>query len=248
MRKKNVIGVIPARYGSTRFPGKVIFPILGKPLIQWVYENARKSPLLDDVLVATDDERVMEVVKTFGGTAVMTSEGHISGTDRIWEAVKAKDVDIVVNIQGDEPLIQPESIDNLVKPLLEHDDILITTLAFEAEDSDQFNDPNIVKVVLDEEGYALLFSRAPVPFDRDRLNPIKWHKHQGIYAYRKHFLEWFAAAPAGILERIEKLEQLRVLEKGFEIKVILAEQDSFGVDVPGDVDEVEKRLKKTGIL
>ena len=247
MKKKTVVGVIPARYASTRFPGKVVAPILGKPLIQWVYENAKRAPSLDDVLVATDDERVMDIVRSFGGDAVMTSRDHISGTDRIWEAVEAKEVDIVVNIQGDEPLLQPESIDKLVKPLLEHDDIFITTLAFETENSEQFTDPNVVKVVTDEEGYALLFSRAPIPFDREEKMPVKWYKHQGVYAYRKDFLQWFASTRPGILERIEKLEQLRVLEKGFEIKVVLSNQDSLGVDVPGDVDEVEKRLKDTGI-
>ncbi len=237
------IGVIPARWGSKRFEGKVLAKILGKPMIQHVWERARQSSLLEEVIIACDDERIQAQAKRFSAQVVMTSKDHPSGTDRIIEAVKDIDCEIVVNIQGDEPLIHPKTIDALVQALLVDKSCPMATAIFPLKDKKLLQDPNVVKVVIDCLGYALYFSRAVVPFPRDSdLAGQKYYKHIGLYAYRKSFLMTYQNLPPSSLESTEKLEQLRVLEAGFRIKTIETAHDSCGVDTPEDLKSVEKRM------
>jgi len=236
------IGVIPARLASTRLPEKILREIAGKPMIQHVWERASKSECLDTVLVACDDERIRKCVKDFGATAVMTSPDHPSGTDRIAEAVKDLDVNVVVNIQGDEPLVDPAMIDELVGVIESEESCTMATLAHAIDDDDEILDPSVVKIVLDQKGYALYFSRAAIPFNRAG-EQIQYHKHIGMYAYRKSFLMQFVQLPQTQLEKVEKLEQLRVLESGFEIKVGVTELDSVGVDTEKDLEKVEQMIK-----
>ncbi|MBF0478608.1 MAG: 3-deoxy-manno-octulosonate cytidylyltransferase [Candidatus Omnitrophica bacterium] len=236
------IGVIPARWGSTRFEGKVLAEIAGKPMIQHVWERTKQSKYLADVLIATDDERIMSAAKKFGAKAVMTAKDHASGTDRIAEAVKDVVCDIVINIQGDEPLIQHQVIDDLVK-VLEHDKATPMATAIKLlSDTTEFNNPNVVKVVIDHQGYALYFSRATIPFNRDGapFNKLKNYKHLGIYAYRKDFLLSFNRLPSSYLEQTEKLEQLRVLEAGYKIKTVVTDIETIGVDTREDLVRVLK--------
>ncbi len=248
-----VIGVIPARYGSTRFPGKVLAPILGKPMIQWVYERAKLANCLEEILIATDDARVQAAVAEFGGKAVMTSTHHTSGTDRIAEAVVKIDADIVVNIQGDEPMIDAAAIDTLVTPFMEDDDLQMATLCRLAQKIEEIFDTNTVRVVFDCHHHALYFSRAPIPFNRDTSDLAHWldncpyYQHIGVYAYRKPFLLSLAKLPPTPLEHIEKLEQLRVLESGFQIRVVETAYAPVCVDVPADIEQVEKLMLKSGI-
>ncbi len=227
-KKDTIIAVIPARYSSTRFPGKALADIKGKPMIQWVYERTRRSKLIDRVIVATDDERILSAVKSFGGEAMMTSSHHDTGTDRIAEVAKALDCDIVVNVQGDEPLIQPEMIDEAIAPLVQDASIPMGTLCRKIEDREEAFDPNVVKVVFDKNSFALYFSRAPIPWDRDAwAGKSSWkelslegpvYKHIGLYVYRRDFLLDYAHMPQTALEAAEKLEQLRALEHGYRIK------------------------------
>lgn len=251
--KTSVVAVIPARYGSTRFPGKPLALIKGKPLIQWVYERTRLSRLVDGVIVATDDERIEKAVREFGGDVVMTSKDHPTGTDRIAEAARNIVCDIVVNVQGDEPLIHPEMIDSAVSPLISDPTIQMGTLCRKIEDPKEAFDPNVVKVVFDENGFALYFSRAPIPWDRDawkgkRALTELWltgtmYKHIGLYVYQRRFLIEYAGMNQTALEHIEKLEQLRALEKGFKIKVVETLHESFGVDIPDDLGKIEKFIE-----
>jgi len=250
-----IIAVIPARYGSTRFPGKSLALIQDKPMIQWVYERTRRSHLISRVVVATDDERIRQAVAGFGGEAVMTSPDHATGTDRIAEVAKGLDCDIVVNVQGDEPLIHPDMIDQAIAPLANDPAILMGTLCKMIENRDEAFDPNVVKVVLDRNGFALYFSRAPIPWDRDQwagkrsLNELTLHnpmfKHIGLYVYRRNFLLKYARLPQTSLEDVEKLEQLRALESGYRIKVVITEHESFGVDIPGDLSKILHRLNES---
>ena len=235
------LGVIPARYGAQRFPGKPLALIAGKPLVQRVYEQARKAQRLDRVVIATDDTRIADVVKKFGGEVVMTSPACPSGTDRAAEVVRQLDCDQVVNIQGDEPLMRPEMIDQLVDGLADYD---MATLARLIESAEVLANPNVVKVVFDINGNALYFSRHPIPFVRDVGATAPHFKHLGIYAYRRDFLLKFVQLPPSALEKTEKLEQLRALENGFAIKVLVTLHDSVGVDVPADVKIVEEILRK----
>lgn len=250
--KPVIIAVIPARYGSTRFPGKSLALIRDKPMVQWVYERTKRSTLLDRVIVATDDRRILDAVTAFGGDAVMTSEAHATGTDRIAEVAEQLDCTIVVNVQGDEPLIDPRMIDEAVRPLAEDPSIPMGTLAQRITDPAEAVDPNVVKVVMDRKGYALYFSRAPIPWDRDHwagrtvlagltLDGPRY-KHIGLYVYRRDFLLAYAAMPQTALESIEKLEQLRALEHGHKIKVVITDHESFGVDIPGDLSKILHRL------
>jgi 3-deoxy-manno-octulosonate cytidylyltransferase (CMP-KDO synthetase) len=245
-----VIAVIPARWGSTRFPGKPLALIKGKPMIQWVFEQASKAKSISEVIVATDDDRIIETVKKFGGIAMMTSPDHDSGTDRIAEVVRNKECEIVVNIQGDEPLVSPENIDLIVRPLLEDASISTVTLKILIKSRDELMNRNITKVVVDNSDLALYFSKAPVPWDRDRVDtnvdPLMpfWYKHIGLYAYRKIFLMKYAELPESRLEKIEKLEQLRILENGYRIKVVETALDSIGVDCEADLEKVEKFLAR----
>lgn len=251
--KTTVVAIIPARYGSTRFPGKSLSLIKGKPMIQWVYERTRLSRLVDRIVVATDDERIEKAVMAFGGNVVMTSKDHPTGTDRIAEAARDITSDIVVNVQGDEPLIHPDMIDAAVAPLISDPGIQIGTLCRKIEDPNEAFDPNVVKVVFDESGYALYFSRAPIPWDREAwagkrsLSALgltgTMYKHIGLYVYRRRFLVEYARMPQTALERIEKLEQLRALEKGFKIKVVETVHESFGVDIPDDLGKIEKFIE-----
>lgn len=239
--KIRVCGVIPARYGSTRFPGKALAMLAGKPIIQHVYERCSQAEYLDTILVATDDQRIVDVVEGFGGIAVMTSCGHQSGTDRIAEAVRNIDCEIVVNIQGDEPLINPAVINLIAGELINNPLVEMVTPVTETIDPEEVKNPNIVKAVIDANGYALYFSRYPIPFIRD-TQPGKWYKHIGLYGYRKDFLLRFVSYSSSFLENAERLEQLRVLENGHKIKTVVTAYQSIGVDTPADLMEVEKRI------
>lgn len=243
-KKQHVIGVIPARFGSSRFPGKVLAEINGKPMIQWVYEQARKSKMLDRVFVAVDDESVLKCVEGFGGPVVMTKNVHQSGTDRIAEAVELIEADIVVNIQGDQPLLDPIMIDEAVQPLIDDSTILMSTLKVKIKEED-YLDPSVVKVVTDENNYALYFSRSLIPYSRDKVD-VNIYEHVGLYAYQKEFLLNISKVPQSYLEKIEMLEQLRVMEKGYKIKVIeTVSEKAMGVsvDTPEDLAKVERIIK-----
>ena len=243
-----VVGIIPARYASTRFPGKPLALIKGKPMIQRVYEQALKSKL-DAVVIATDDVRIADAVMDFGGQYVMTSPNHRSGTDRCCEALdllKTK-YDAVVNIQGDEPFIAPKQIDLLVD-LIVRDDTPLASLAKRIDDEDELFSPNAVKVVVNQEGNAMYFSRNPIPFmrnvDRDEwLVKGRFYKHIGIYAYKAETLHAIAAMSLGRLEQAESLEQLRWLENGLRIRVAVTEaHDSIAIDTPEDLLNISKEL------
>jgi len=244
---KRVVAVIPARYQSVRFPGKPIVPIAGKPMIQWVHQRASAAATIDDVLVATDDPRIADVVEGFGGKPVMTSPDHPSGTDRIAEAVEGAGADWVVNVQGDEPLLPADVIDRLVRDTVRANAEMGTAaVPFGPNAVDAIQDPNNVKVVLDRRGFALYFSRAPIPFPRTGGVPVMPLHHWGLYVYRSDFLGQFVQWPEGDLERCEKLEQLRALENGARIMVIQADEPSPDVNVPEDVVRVEAILRERG--
>jgi 3-deoxy-manno-octulosonate cytidylyltransferase (CMP-KDO synthetase) len=242
------IVVIPARYASTRLPGKPLVPLCGRPLVLWVLERARLVPGVDAVLVATDDERIRDVIVEAGGEAVMTRPDHATGTDRIAEAVAHLEADVVVNIQGDEPLFDPGLIGALVDCLRGEDGIDMATAAVRME-SDAVDDPSQVKVVWNSRGEALYFSRSAIPHLRDAgENPdIAYWRHVGIYAYRREFLTRMVQAPPSELEIAEKLEQLRALHLGARIRVIPAEQVGPGVDTPEDVERAEAALRAAGL-
>lgn len=240
------LGVIPARYASTRFPGKSLAEICGKPLICWVVENALKAKRLDEVIVATDDERIVEAVKGLNARAVMTREDHQSGTDRIAEAVEGTAADAIVNIQGDEPLIDPGLIDELAGVLQESGDFDMATAAAVIDDVKMLGRPQVVKVVCDRNRKALYFSRSVIPHIRDGVieeNLPLYRRHIGIYAYRREFLMRMVAEPPCELEKAEKLEQLRALHIGGRIAVLDTEESGIGVDTPDDAAIVEKELR-----
>ncbi len=252
--KKNIriSAVIPARYGSTRFEGKPLADILGKPMIQYVYEGVRQSKLIDEVIVATDDQRILEAVKSFGGKAVMTSPTHSTGTDRVAEVARKLKSEIIVNVQGDEPLIKGTIIDNAIRPLLTDDTVPMSTLITRIEEVKDWLNPHIVKVVVDQKNFALYFSRSPIPFPRDlnigrleshpfgtdRPLPKKVFKHIGVYVFRRKFLLHFSKMKPTPLEKLEKLEQLRALENGYSIKVTLVDYEPICVDTPEDLQKV----------
>lgn len=253
------IVIIPSRYASSRFPGKPLCLLSGKPMIQHVYERAREARLVQDVFVATDNKLIYDTVEGFGGKAIMTSEAHPSGTDRIAEAVeelqatgyRLQATDIIVNVQGDEPMIHPQMIDDVID-VMDDERASIGTLAKRIENIIEVIDPNIVKVVFTADGVALYFSRSPIPYHRDEwkdLRQITVHgsrltvfKHIGVYAYRKDILLNLSRLPSTRLEEIEKLEQLRALENGFRIKVKETGFETIGVDTPMDLERVEKCL------
>jgi len=255
---QKAIVVIPARYNSTRLPGKPLIVIKEKPLIQYVYERVSISKLIDDVLVATDDERIFNTVKGFGGKATMTSPEHTCGTDRIAEAVKDIECDIIVNVQGDEPLIHPEMVNGVIE-LMKDQRASIGTLAKKTSDIEEIFSPDIVKVVMDNEGFAMYFSRSPIPYYRNEFlelqakelrthnmqhttHNIYCYKHIGVYAYKKDVLLQFSKLSPTRLEKIEKLEQLRALENGIKIKVKETEFETIGVDTPNDLKRVKEWL------
>ena len=253
--RQDVLAVIPSRFAARRFPGKPLALIQGRPMIQWVYERASRSQLVTRVVVATDDERIRSAVASFGGEAVMTSPSHPTGTDRIAEVASAVPCDLVVNVQGDEPLIHPGMIDEALRPLIDDPTIPMGTVCRRIEDRREAFDPNVVKVVLDANGFALYFSRAPIPWDRDAWSgkgsfadlPLtgSQYKHIGLYVYRRDFLLAYPAMPQTPLEAVEKLEQLRALESGRRIRVVVTEHDSFGVDIPDDLSKIIQRLQHT---
>lgn len=244
-----ILGVIPARYGSTRFPGKPLHPIAGKPLLQHVVERARLARSLHDVIVATDDERIAEVARRFCRVE-MTSTQHPSGTDRIAEVIGRCPCDAAVNIQGDEPLIEPAVIDAVARAL---DGAPMSTAAVPLRDPAEYDNPNVVKVVVNAAGRALYFSRRTIPFVRDaasrpvaeQLAAFPFLKHLGLYGYRREALLRLVGWPVSPLEAAEKLEQLRALDHGLDIAVVRVVHESIGVDVPEDVARVEKLLKSS---
>jgi 3-deoxy-manno-octulosonate cytidylyltransferase (CMP-KDO synthetase) len=254
-----IVGIIPARFASTRLMGKPLASIGGKPMIQHTYENSIKSKLLNKVVVAADDEKVAQVIKDFGGTVIMTPKGVSTGSDRI--AIAAKQIEgvkIIVNIQGDEPFIQGEMIDQAIEPLLFDSSVQVTTLAKRIESVDELKLPSITKVVFDYQNYAMYFSRSPIPYVRDartnfeRITKFDIFKHIGLYAFRKDALFRFTSLEETDLEKAEKLEQLRILENGMKIKVVETEYDTLAVDTPEDLERariyytryIKPKLKK----
>jgi 3-deoxy-manno-octulosonate cytidylyltransferase (CMP-KDO synthetase) len=241
----NTIGVIPARWGATRFEGKVLAEIAGKPMIQHVWERACQSKKLEQVMIACDDARVFKTVAKFGAKLTMTSPKHASGTDRVAEAVNCFEyVDVVVNIQADEPLINPRVIDDLVTVFENDEDCSMATVIKRIENNDELQNPNVVKVVVDESGNALYFSRSPIPYNR-KQGDVAYYKHLGIYAYRKKFLMMLTKLPKSKLEEAEQLEQLRVLEAGYKIKTVETKYDTIAVDTREDLKKVEEYLRKS---
>ncbi len=228
-RRERVAAIIPARFASSRFEGKVLADRTGKPLIQHVHEQASRAQCLDEIVVATDDERIMNAVASFGGRAVLTRADHPNGTSRLAEAVSALSCDVVVNIQGDEPEIDPDLIDLAVQSLLDRPACPMATLASPFGDDEDPSDPNIVKVVVDRRGRALYFSRALIPFDRDGRGAVPL-KHVGLYVYRRDFLLTYVSLESTPLEQAEQLEQLRVLEHGYEIAVAVGRAEHHGID------------------
>jgi 3-deoxy-manno-octulosonate cytidylyltransferase (CMP-KDO synthetase) len=247
-----VTAVIPARYASTRFPGKPLADLCGRPMIQWVCEGTQRCPLVDQVLVATDDERIAAAVAAFGGTAVMTRGDHPTGTDRLAEVASRLDSDLIINVQGDEPLIDPAMIDAAVQPLLDNATIPMGTLKTPLTSLEEYRNPNVVKVVTDRLGFALYFSRAPIPYPRDFADRLeaRWQelacaKHVGLYVYRRDFLLRFPTLRPTPLEEQEKLEQLRALEHGYRIHVAATPLGVQGVDTPEDLERVRQMIART---
>lgn len=242
-----VLCVIPARYASTRLPGKPLSLIAGKPMIQRVYERACQAKIPYEVVVATDNELVKKAIDSCGGKAVMTSPDHPSGTDRLAEvALMYPDVDVIVNVQGDEPMIPPEVIDRLAMCFEDDADLKMATMKVKMDEED-YNNPAAVKVVTDMNGYALYFSRSLMPYPRNKPADYKVFKHVGIYAYRRDFLLKYAALAPTPLERAESLEQLRALENGYKIKVLESDFQGIGVDTPEDLAAVNELFVKLGL-
>jgi len=235
--------VIPARYDSSRFPGKALVDILGKAMIVRVYQAVEKCEQIDEVYVATDDKRIKKVVKAAGGRVIMTSDQHQSGTDRIAEAAAQIEADLIVNVQGDEPLIEAQSIIQALKPFRQENNLQMSTLKRKI-DSEAAKSPDLVKVVTDHDDYALYFSRSPIPYYRDaKIKDQQYYQHIGLYVYRRDFLLKFAGMERTVLEKAESLEQLRALENGYQIKVLETKAKLIGVDRKEDVELVEKELK-----
>jgi 3-deoxy-manno-octulosonate cytidylyltransferase (CMP-KDO synthetase) len=239
-----VLAVVPARYASSRFPGKPLAPIAGKPMIQHVVERVRRASLVSRVIVATEDARIKGAVEAFGGEAVMTRSDHRTGTDRVAELATHVTAEIYVNVQGDEPLIDPATVDALVEAMTQDDSVQLATPCTAIAQPGDIMDPHIVKVVRDFESNALYFSRAPVPWVRDTAETVtaRHWKHLGLYSFRRDALLEFPTLPPGELEHLEQLEQLRWLENGFRIRVVETDYDAVSVDVPADVARVEKLL------
>ena len=240
-----VVAIIPVRYGSTRFPGKPLAMISGKPMIQHVYENTSKTPGLSRVIVATDDPRILETAKSLGGEAVLTSKKHASGTDRLAEVAKKIKAEWVINVQGDLPFIRPQTILRTLKPLRQSRSIPMGTARTPIFCKEEWLNPNVVKVVTDRQGFALYFSRAPIPYVRDAeasKGEIWGYRHVGIYVYRRDFLLKFARMRQTELERVERLEQLRALSHGYRIRVADVDEPSVEVDTPEDLQRAEEYL------
>ncbi len=241
------IAVIPSRYGSSRLEGKPLIPIAGKSMIQRVYEQAQQSDAVSKTIVATDDDRIITAVEAFGGQAVMTSDDCRSGTDRVAETANILNLgsdEIVVNIQGDQPVFNPATIDELISPFKQDPDLVMSTLAYKIKNKREITDPKDVKVTFDNNGFALYFSRAQIPYPRDKGTQVDYYKHLGFYAYKKSFLDQLVKLETGTCEQIEKLEQLRVLEFGYKIKVVITAYDSPEIDLPEDIKRIETTLLK----
>ncbi len=247
LTESSVLAVIPARFASTRLPGKILADIAGRPMIEHVYRRAASARLVHAVIVATDDERIATAVRGFGGAALMTRADHVSGTDRIAEVVAAHPCRAVVNLQGDEPLIEPDTIDAAVAPLLEDPSLEMSTICRPLAGADEFFSPNVVKVVSDTRGLALYFSRAPIPFPRDDAAsvPTLARAHLGLYVYRRETLLKLAALPAVPLELTESLEQLRALANGIRIRVVETPHMTAAVDTPADLERVRQLMHET---
>lgn len=240
------LGVIPARYSSTRFPGKPLESINGKSMIEWVYKRTIKSDL-DKVIVATDDERIYNEVISFGGEAILTSKEHETGTDRIAEvSAKYPEYEVIINIQGDEPLIEKSMINSLIAPFIEDLDLKMATLKFKLDNIEDVNNPNIVKVITDNNDYAIYFSRSPIPYPR-HMDMENYYKHIGIYAYEREFLLGYSKLKQTPLEISESLEQLRVLENGYKIKVIETKNKIIGVDTKEDLEKLINYINEKNI-
>lgn len=242
---RRAVVVIPARWASVRFPGKALAEVAGKPLIQHVWERARLLTSVERVLVATDDDRIAAAVRAFGGDVRMTSPRHPSGTDRVAEAMRGDPAELVVNLQGDEPVFDAQAVDELVRLMADDAAIQMGTLAHPIHDADERDDINVVKVVVDQAGYALYFSRSPIPFRR-QAGFAATLRHPGIYVFRSAFLQRFATLAPTPLERTETLEQLRALEHGVRIRVVIAAHGSLGVDTPADVARLAAHLGAVG--
>lgn len=236
---KRAAAVIPSRYDSSRFPGKALVPVLGRPMIQWVYEGVKQARLVDSVVIATDDRRIFNAAESFGAAAVMTSRDHASGTERAAEVAQNIDNKIIINIQGDEPLITGELVDSLVEAL-QDESFPMASLMTRVDDLSFIDDPNMVKVVVDKDGSALYFSRSPLP----HRSADYFYLHIGVYGFQRDFLLRFPGLPRSRLEQTEKLEQLRVLENGFRIRMIGVPHAALSVDTPQDIIKVEEVLKK----
>lgn len=248
-----IVGVIPARWGSTRFPGKPLAPIAGKPLLAWVVERTRLAGRLDAILVATDDERIAALARSCGVAVAMTRSDHPSGTDRIAEALQGDSADIVINVQGDEPLMDPDLVNSIAAALSDAREWDMATAAAPLTDEQALRNPDVVKVVRADDGRALYFSRAPIPFERDAPpgqtpSPGGYLRHIGIYGYRRDFLERLVRQPPCRLELMEKLEQLRALNLGGRIRVLDDPGHGIGVDSPEDVPRAEALLRAAGLL
>jgi 3-deoxy-manno-octulosonate cytidylyltransferase (CMP-KDO synthetase) len=245
--KRDIVCIIPSRYESSRFPGKPLADLCGKPMIQHVYERVARAKAVPYVAVATDDERIFAAVKKFGGNAIMTATTHHSGTDRIAEAVQSLQLSaaaIVVNIQGDQPIFEPVQVDEVISPLVDDQSINMSTLIYKIILEEEITHPHAVKVVLDQQNFALYFSRATIPYVRSRTMKADYYKHHGIYAYRRDFLDTFTKLPEGKLEKLEALEQLRALEYGYKIKVVITPYDSVEVDNEQELERVRQILRK----
>jgi 3-deoxy-manno-octulosonate cytidylyltransferase (CMP-KDO synthetase) len=243
--KRDIICIIPSRYESSRFPGKPLADLCGKPMIQHVYERVAQAKAIPYVAVATDDERIFNAVKKFGGNAIMTAATHRSGTDRISEAVKTLNLNaaaIIVNIQGDQPIFEPTQVDEVIGPLVADPDINMSTLIYKIILDEEITHPHAVKTVFDDQGFALYFSRSTIPYVRSRQMKADYYKHHGIYAYRRDFLDVFTKLPEGKLEKLEALEQLRALEYGYKIKVVITPHDSVEVDNEQELERVRQIL------
>lgn len=242
---KKIIAIIPARYGSSRFPGKPLAKILDKPMIQWVYENTKKIDSIHEVYVATDDQRIYQTVEGFGGKAIMTSKNHECGVDRLVEAADILDLnmdDVVLNIQGDEPLIRSEMIDELIT-IFEDETVNMATLKIKIHSIEELENTNVVKVITDKNDNAIYFSRYCIPFERDTID-VNHYRHIGVYGYKRNFLSKYGKLERGTLEVAESLEQLRVIENGLKIRVKETLYETVGVDTPEQIKEVENRLLK----
>lgn len=235
------IGIIPARYEASRFPGKLLASLGGRTVIEHVYRRSRQSCKLDEVYVATDDDRIAKAVKSFDGNVIRTSAKPTTGTERIAEACGEIEAEVVVNIQGDEPFLDGEMVDLVVEELLNNSELVVVTLMKKIETGSEFYDPNLVKVVVDKNGFALYFSRSPIPHGETAWRVA--YKHIGIYGYRRDFLSRLTSFPVGPLETEERLEQLRVLENGYRIKVLETDRDTIGIDTPEDLERARIRLE-----